>query len=379
MPAINPGKRMTVLKYLLGLVALAGALIAAFIYLHPVFGGTPDEASMARMKASPNFNGKIFVNRESTELLLTQGDSAEKPNVFRWLASVTSPPPGKQPAEPVPVQPLDKSRLANGRFAWFGHSTVLMKLDDKTILTDPVFNRASPIFLGGAPFPMTHTPSAAEMPELDAVLISHDHYDHLDWRAVQELDGKTKRFYVPLGVKAHLQRWGIADDKITELDWNEGAKLDGLEFILAPSRHFSGRRLSNRFSTLWGSWVIKSPSLSIYFNADSGYGKHFADNARAHGPFDVAFMENGAYNEKGWPLVHMTPEQSVQASVDLGAKHVIPVHWGKFDLAYHPWKEPIERFLKAAHARQLNVLTPGLGEVFDLQDPPRSRWWEKVK
>lgn len=367
------------LKWFLLLAVLIGLCIAAFVFYHPVFGGTPDAASRARIEASPQFNGSVFVNQESTELMPTSGDNAEKPNILNWLASVTNPPPGKQPAEPLPSVALDVQALQNGRFAWFGHSTLLMRLADRNVLFDPVFHRASPVFLGGAPFPMAHEYSVEDLPALDAVLISHDHYDHLDYKAIQQLDEKTGHFYVPLGVKAHLQRWGVADDKITELDWHEQARLGDLSFTLVPSRHFSGRRLSNRFSTLWGSWVVRSPAMSIYFNADSGYGKHFASNGERYGPFDVAFMENGAYNEKGWPLVHMTPEQSVKASTELRARQVVPVHWAKFDLAYHPWKEPIERFMKAASAKELDVVTPRIGEVFDLQQAPRERWWEAVK
>ena len=370
------------LKWLAIIALSLGAAIAAFIYLHPVFGGTPDAASLARIQASPNFNGEIFVNPEPTDIQITSGaEDAEKPGIIGWLRSVVTPPPGKQPAEPLPTLPLDAAALQAGdeRFAWLGHSTVLMRLAGKTLLLDPVFNRASPIFLGGAPFPMTHTSSADDMPALDAVLISHDHYDHLDYRAIQALDARTRHFYVPLGVKAHLQRWGVADDKITELDWHEQVQLGDLRFILAPSRHFSGRRLSNRFSTLWGSWIIKSPGLSVYFNGDSGYGRHFADNAWRHGPFDLAFMENGAYNPDGWPLIHMMPEQSVQAARDLGVRQVVPVHWAKFDLAFHPWKEPIERFMRAAGDDGPAVITPRIGEVFGVQQPPHQKWWERVR
>ncbi len=368
------------LKWLLVIAVIVGAAIALFVFLHPVFGGTPDAASRARIEASPHYRDGVFVNLETTELMPLDGaHTAEKPSVVDWLMSVTNPPAGKQPTEPLPTVALDVSALQDGRFVWLGHSTLLMRLAGQNLLLDPVFNRASPVPLGGAPFAMTHTPTAEQMPPLAAVLISHDHYDHLDYRAIQTLDARTGHFFVPLGVKAHLQRWGVAADKITELDWDESAQLGELRLTLAPSRHFSGRRLSNRFSTLWGSWIIRSPQTSIYFNADSGYGSHFGRNGQRYGPFDIAFMENGAYNEKGWPLVHMTPEQSVRAATELGARRVVPVHWAKFDLAYHPWKEPIQRFLRAAEDKPLQVGTPRIGEVFDLQQLPQDRWWEAVR
>ncbi|MDO4906020.1 MAG: MBL fold metallo-hydrolase [Lautropia sp.] len=370
---------LVLIKWLLVIAVLIGIPAAMFVFLHPVFGGTPDAASQARINASPNYNGSVFVNLDPTEITPIDGAHAEKPSIVDLMMSVTNPPPGKQPAEPVPTVAFDVAAMKEGSFVWLGHSSLLMRLDGKNLLLDPVFNRASPIPLGGAPFAMTHTPTVEQMPRLDAVLVSHDHYDHLDYRAIQALDDRTEHFYVPLGVKAHLQLWGVADDKITELDWHDSARLGGLTFTLAPSRHFSGRRLSNRFSTLWGAWVIESPQLSIYFNGDSGYGRHFALNGEKYGPFDIAFMENGAYNEKGWPLIHMTPEQSVQGAIELGAKQVVPVHWAKFDLAYHPWKEPIRRFIRAAADRNLPVGTPRIGEVSDLQNPSQDDWWESVK
>ncbi|MCF7529006.1 MBL fold metallo-hydrolase [Neisseria lisongii] len=369
-------KLFRLLKRLFALAAAAALALTAFVCFHPTFGGKPDAQSLAKIQASPNFNGKTFDNLEPTPL--NTGNGNRRPNIIAWLYSVTNPPPGKQPAEPLPNLPLDTATLAQGGFAWLGHSTVLMNIDGKTLLTDPVFHRASPVFLGGAPFAMQHTYTAEHMPKLDAVLISHDHYDHLDYRAIQALNAKTEHFYVPLGVKAHLQRWGVADEKISELDWHETAELGGLRFTLAPSRHFSGRNLTNRNSTLWGSWIIRSPQLSVYFNGDSGFGKHFAQNRQRYGRFDIAFMENGAYNEN-WANIHMTPEQGVQAAQILEAKLVVPIHWGKFDLSYHTWKEPIQRFSATARTAGQAFSTPQIGEVFHLNNPPANPWWESVK
>lgn len=365
------------LKWLLILLALLAMATVAYVWLHPTFGGKPDEVSLAKIKASPHFNGTVFENLEPTEIQPEQAADSDDGGSFGWLGYI-NPPPGKLPSEPLPSVPLNLNALQDNRFAWLGHSTLLMKLNGQTLLTDPVFHRASPVFMGGAPFVMRHTYTAAQMPELDAVLISHDHYDHLDYRTIKELSAKTRRFYVPLGVKAHLQRWGVPDDKIIELDWHEQATSGDLQFTLAPARHFSGRNFTNRNSTLWGAWIIRSPELSVYFNGDSGFGRHFAENAERYGPFDLAFMENGAYNAR-WPQIHMIPEESVQAARILGAKQVVPIHWAKFDLAFHSWKEPIKRFLAEAEKLNQAVATPKLGEIFGLENPPQERWWEEVK
>lgn len=364
------------LKWLLVLVLLLALAGFLYVWLHPAFGGKPDAASLARMQASPQFNGAVFENLERTHI--DTAKESERRSLLDWLASVSNPPPGKQPAEPLPSVPLDVAALTDQHFAWLGHATVLMNLGGQILLTDPVFHRASPIALGGAPFATTHTYSAAQMPALDAVLISHDHYDHLDHRAIQQLNAQTAHFYVPLGVKAHLQRWGVADEKITELDWHESAQLGDVHLTLAPSRHFSGRNFHNRFSTLWGAWVIRAPGMAVYFSGDSGAGQHFADTARRYGPFDIAFMESGSYNQN-WAHIHMTPEQSVAAAQTLPARWAVPIHWAKFDLAYHPWREPIRRFTAEAVRRGQPLITPGLGQVFGLHNPPQEAWWETLK
>ena len=183
-------------------------------------------------------------------------------------------------------------------------------------------------------------------------------------------------FRDPFRFAAHLQRWGVAADKITELDWYDSERLLKINFTLTPARHFSGRSLTNRFSTLWGSWVVKSESLSVYFSGDGGYYEEFKKIGEQFGPFDIAFIENGAYNP-GWAQIHMMPEQSVQASVDLRARIFFPIHWSKFDLSVHPWDEPAKR--AAVHAEKLGVTmaSPLIGEIFSPGDAPQERWWEK--
>lgn len=367
------------LKFLKCFSAVAVAVCAgvgAFLTLHPTFGGKPDAESLAKIRASSAFDGTRFVNLEPTMNMTVK--EREDFSVWDWVLNVVNPPPNKQPSEPLPTLALDVSQLQNGSLAWFGHSTVLFQTDNQRFLIDPVFYRASPVPLTGKPFAMTHTPTIDELPPIDAVLISHDHYDHLDYNAIRELDSKTQHFYVPLGVKAHLQRWGIADSKITEMDWHEQVKQGNATITLVPSRHFSGRTWGADSPTLWGGYVVKSPDLSLYFSGDSGYGTHFAKHIAQYAPFDVVLMENGAYN-KQWALIHQQPEESFQAAKDVKATLLVPIHWAKFDLAYHTWKEPIERLLNSNTPPQMQIATPKIGQVFHFSQPPTEKWWESVK
>ncbi|ASK26761.1 MBL fold metallo-hydrolase [Neisseria chenwenguii] len=366
---------LKILKYLLIIIAVVSLAAYLFTAFHPVFGGKPDAESAAKIQASPQFDGEKFVNAEPTQKITTEDGSFQ---FLGWLKTFFTPPPDKNPREPLPSEKPDFTKMQNGDFVWFGHSTVAFKTDGKLLLTDPVFYRASPVPFTAEPFAQQHPTLPADFPAIDAVILSHDHYDHLDYRTIKALDPKVRRYFVPLGVKAHLQHWGVDSGKITESDWHETSTLGNIRLTPAPARHFSGRRPGGDGATLWASWVIQSPDFSLYFNGDSGYGRHFAENGRRYGPFDFALMENGAYN-KDWAQIHMTPEESVQAAADLGAKAVMPIHWAKFDLAYHKWREPIERFLPAAQAKNLPAATPKIGQVFNLGELPQEVWWVDVK
>lgn len=359
---------------LLGLL-LPAVIGLVYLFFAPTFGGTPDAASRARIERSPHFNGSVFVNSPPMQWT---GDHRKKPSILKWLASVLNPPAGKQPGEPLPTVAIDARAIVDGSVTWLGHATVLVRIGGRTLLFDPVFHRASPVFFAGRAFAMTHSPQIAALPPIDAVLISHDHYDHLDHRAIRKLDATTRHFYVPLGVKAHLQRWGIADGKITELDWHESVHLGDVHLTFTPARHYGGRRLGNRNSTLWGSWVVQAPELRLFFSGDGGYGPEFARIGERFGPFDLVCIENGAYDRR-WAQVHLQPEEAVQAALDLRAHTVLPIHWGKFDLAYHPWREPMERFTAAARNTTLRVASPKIGQTFTLQTLPQTPWWEEVR
>ena len=359
------------IKLLLLLLLLLVVGIAGFMLLAPVFGGSPDEQSAALIKSSPNYDGDKFINNIATTV---STPSADEPMDI-W--GMISPPAGKNPAAPLPSKLFDKAEFSEGDVVWFGHSTVLLKTDGLTVLTDPVFYNASPVPFTVKPFPVQITNTIEQLPAIDVVTISHDHYDHLDYKAIVELDNKVGRYLVPLGVKAHLQKWGITDDKIAELDWYDSVQHQSLTFTMTPSRHFSGRSIK-RANTLWGSWIIRSSALNLYFSGDSGYFDEFKKIGEQFGPFDLAFIENGAYN-LNWTQIHMMPEESVQAAIDLKAKVFFPIHWGKFDLSSHHWTEPVVRAKNAATQLGVAVASPLIGEVFTPTDYPVSDWWSGVQ
>ena len=290
----------------------------------------------------------------------------------------------RRPQWDMPVLKVDSLTIANNdaltKITWFGHSTFLLEIEGKKILIDPMFGEvpAPNPLLGGKRFSKELPITIGKLPLIDAVLISHDHYDHLDYGSIQRLKSKVSNFYVPLGVKAHLLSWGIPTDRIHEMGWWSEIEANGLWFAFAPTRHFSGRGLTNRNSTLWGSWIIKGTKDNIYFSGDGGYGEHFKQIGEKYGPFDFAMIECGQYNER-WRKIHMMPEESAQAAVDVQAKRMMPIHWGAFSLALHNWTDPVERVLVKAKELQMPITTPRIGEpvVLDGGLFPQIHWWTK--
>ncbi len=372
------------LKYLTYLVLVLLLIVVLYVNLHPTFGGSPNEESKVRIQKSVHFDGKHFQNLIPTNAT-SIGKAQSKRQINRWalFKNLTFPPEGKNPTE-LHTQKLDLTSLDNGEFVWLGHSTVLFKTNNTSIITDPVFNNASPIPFTVQPFKMNPKPTINDLPFIDVVLISHDHYDHLDYQAIKELKDKVGHFYVPLGVKAHLLRWGVDKEKVSEYDWYEETIYNGIKFVFTPSRHFSGRGVFNHRQTLWGSWAIIAPELKVYFSGDGGYSPEFKTIGAKFNGFDIAFLEDGAYN-KSWQDVHMLPEQSAQAGIDVGAKVVLPIHWGKFDLSTHQWTDPVERIKKALkqhndsleNQQQIRLVTPKIGEVFNLDVLPDVEWWKE--
>jgi len=368
--------KMTGIILIVSVSALIIGLISFFSFA-PQIGGKPNGDRMARMQSAKNFRAGKFHNTVSTKMDMKSGKMVNVMWEFfkndKSREPVTTIKVNK--FNPAVFQQMNPSEVS---FTWFGHSSILLKINGKVLLIDPVFSERVSMFpfLGPKRFKYSHHMDVELLPRLDAVLISHDHYDHLDYKTIQKLKDKVNRFYVPLSVGAHLEKWGVPPGNITELNWWESVDFDNLTFVFTPSRHFSGRGLNDRFSTLWGAWVIKGESQNIFFGADSGYFQGFKEIGEKYGPFDLTFLECGAYN-KNWSDIHMMPEETIQANVDLRGKALMPIHWGKFNLSLHPWKEPIERAIAKGKDLDVKIITPKIGEIVILNDRLNTaRWWK---
>lgn len=299
-----------------------------------------------------------------------------------WNAMVNKPR-HTRPVGLIPVQSLSRQQLLaapDNTVYRLGHSTVLLKLRNQFFLTDPVFaERASPIQWAGPQ--RFHLPpiSLEELPPLKAVILSHNHYDHLDRMTIGVLKDKTEHFIAPLGVGDTLIEWGVPAQKVQQLNWWQSTEIHGIRFVATPAQHFSGRSLSDGNRTLWASWVMLSGQKRIFFSGDTGYHDGFKLIGEQYGPFDLTLMETGAYNVD-WPDVHMQPEETLQAHIDVQGKWLLPIHNGTFDLAMHPWQEPFDRILALAWDRNLSIATPEMGQPFYIDYPGRGEaWWMKVE
>jgi L-ascorbate metabolism protein UlaG (beta-lactamase superfamily) len=289
----------------------------------------------------------------------------------------------RTPNTELPVTQVELSHFNNQdsdqlNVTWLGHSSLMINIDGYKILIDPVFEKRVSIF-GPTRFNGDVPWDIQQIPKIDAVIISHDHYDHLNKYSVQRLIEKSNKFIVPLAVGARLVDWGVSKDKIVELDWWQEYRLDKKLLVAAtPAQHFSGRGITDRNKTLWASWVIKTPFHNLFFSGDSGYFGGFKQIGDKYGPFDMTFIECGAYG-KSWPKVHMFPEQTVQAHLDLKGKVLHPIHWATFNLALHPWYEPMVRLTAAANFKNVKIATPVVGEttVYSM-NIPAARWWEQA-
>ena len=362
-----------ILKYVFFFIIIISVTIFLFFRTYYQFGGTPDKKSQININNSDHYITDSFVNiYKIPKFKIDKNKPISKdPSLKDWFF----PPEGKNPSRPLPSIMFNKDEFKNDKFSWLGHSTVLMNTGGLKIITDPVFNRASPIPILGKPFPYENTTSIEDLPKINVVILSHDHYDHLDAKAMNKLSNKIDHFIVPLGVKGHLMSWGIDRTKISELDWYETKNYQGVDFTLTPAQHFSGRSFTDLNKTLWGSWVIKSQDLNLFFSGDSGYSDIFKEIGKDYGPFDLAFIECGGYNSN-WADVHMFPYEVVQSSLDLNANLFIPISWAKFDLSIHTWDEPIIRLTTESKRREVNISTPMIGEVFDISKPPNDHWWK---
>ncbi len=286
--------------------------------------------------------------------------------------------PDRYPRSPIGViKPnLDEfvSRKDFCGFIWFGHSTVLLNHFGTTILFDPVFFNAAPVnFLVSRFSPIICKPE--EIPKIDFLVLSHDHYDHMDAKALAQLDLSKTVFLTSLGVKARILDLNLKIAEVHELDWWESIRFNEFQFTFTPAQHFSGRGLLDRDKTLWGSWCMKTPKASIFFSGDSGYNSHFKEIGERCGPFDLAMIETGQYNPL-WKAVHMLPKESVQAAVDVQAEVMLPIHWGAYSLSTHAWYDPAEQVLAEAKLNPMRLVIPKIGETVDLKSMSRSeKWW----
>lgn len=336
----------------------------------------PSSPSFGDYSESPQFSGERFRN------ITPRPADAPQPGAKVMWDMFFNKPSNAVPSAPIPVRRITQAELQaapEGSFYRLGHSTVLMRLRGGWWITDPVFaERASPLsFAGPKRF---HAPplSIDELPALQGVLLSHDHYDHLDRAAVLRLAGKAQVFLCTLGVGDRLVAWGIPREKVQQYDWWQGTEINGLRFTATPAQHFSGRGLRDGNRTLWASWVIESGEQRIFFSGDTGYFSGFAEIGRHFGSFDLTLMETGAYNEH-WPYVHMHPEQTVQAHIDLRGRWLLPIHNGTFDLSMHAWWDPFERVLGLGRQRGVQVTTPMMGERLDINAPhPGESWWRAL-
>ncbi|EPG67045.1 beta-lactamase family protein [Leptospira wolffii serovar Khorat str. Khorat-H2] len=343
-------------------------------FLSCEFSGVREE----RMRLSPNYKDGAFRNRDGSKTMAEEGSLVGI--VYDYLISRQFV---KEPKGPIPTIQTNLKDLPIGEdlFVWFGHSSLLIQLNGIRFLVDPVFSGyASPVWFSNRSFPGTDVFSESDFPEIDYLIITHDHYDHLDLNTISKFREKVREVIVPLGLGEYFEDLGYKQESILEKDWFEQIQArNGDRITLVPAKHSSGRSLiQNR--TLWTSYIIQSKSVRIFISGDGGYGEHFADIGRKYGPFTIAFLENGQYR-KIWRNVHSFPEEVIQTGKDLNAEYLVPVHSCKFTMALHDWDEPLKLVTRFGEERNVNVIAPMIGESVSLVKPSTKypKWWERVK
>ena len=341
------------------------------------FGGKVTPQEIQAYSRSKHWDGEKFCNLEETTMDIPF--KAIPKLLYRQLFQRKD----RLPARKIPLVPFNAEEFFAetdaSKCVWYGHSALLLRINGLTLLIDPMFGQdAAPI----APFSIKRFNAVSidlidVLPEIDILLMSHDHYDHLDLKSIEKLKPKVKKYAVALGVGRHLKQWGISSEDITEFDWWENAVFKDLTITFTPTRHFSGRGIKDRFKGLWGGWVFNNGKENIWFSGDGGYGKHFTEIGEKLGPFDFAFMECGQYNTL-WRPIHLFPDESVRAAQDAKAKVLMPVHWGSFNLSDHDWKEPVECFVEECAKATIPFQTPQIGEIFLPSKTSNTHpWWEK--
>ena len=360
-------------KLWLGILTTAALLsVVVGLAAYAAVGQTPAMEQRRMYQSSDNYHDQEFIN--ATPVNLKMDGNMLSATVRFFMAD-------NKPKQPLPVRPISahdfSPRPEDLQVVWLGHSSTILDIDGIRLLVDPVFDNASPV-----PFTIRRFQDAPikrnALPAINAVVISHDHYDHLEMKTIKTLIPKVPLFIVPLGVSAHLIKWGCPADKIIELDWWESHTVDGVDVVATPTRHFSGRTLGTRNKTQWASFVFKGPHHRVFYSGDGGYDARFKEIGERFGPFDLTMMESGAWN-KDWPDVHMFPEESVRAHMELGGKQMLPVHWGAYDLAFHNWDDPIRQVVEHAATNGVALLTPKMGEKCIPGKSLQEAWWETLK
>lgn len=353
--------------------------VAVYLFMQqPKFGKLPSGERLEKIKNSPNFRDGQFQNQNFTP------DLSEDSSYYILLKDFFFTNfPRVKPKDTIPSVKTDLLNLDNDEdiLVWFGHSSYFIQIDRKRILVDPVFGKAaSPLSFTTNAFKGTNIYTPEDIPEIDYLLISHDHWDHIDYETLIELKPKISTLICGLGIGEHFEYWGFQKDRIIEKDWNENIDLaDGFNIHTTPARHFSGRGFK-RNQGLWVSYVLRTPSMNIFIGGDSGYDTHFKEIGDNFGPFDLSILENGQY-DKSWKYIHLMPDQLVQAATDLNSKSLFPVHSAKFPLANHPWDEPLRKATEQASKAGLPLFTPMIGEKVYLKKAEQqfSKWWESIE
>ncbi|MFJ7832549.1 MBL fold metallo-hydrolase [Peribacillus sp. NPDC097284] len=351
-------------------ILLTGIL---FISLYPPLGRRASKKRIKNFSTKENFKNGQFINQIPASQMMSLKHTGS------ILREYMKGNPNRRPAVPILIDSTVRSYKDANKITWYGHSAFMLELDGKTLLVDPMFGKAPTPFpmFGNKRFSGDLPIDLENLPPIDAVILSHDHYDHLDYYSIKKLKDKVGQFIVPLGVGDHLVKWGVSKEKIQEHNWWDEVFYDGLHLVCTPARHFSGRSLNDRNSTLWCSWVIYGKEDKVFFSGDSGYGTHFREIGEKYGPFDLTLMECGQYDER-WSTIHMMPEETVQATIDVKGKLMIPIHWAGFTLSLHDWTDPIERVTKAAKEKPVQVATPKIGEPVHIggMEFPDTIWWK---
>ncbi len=364
-----------ILLILLAVIVLVVLALVLYVSFAPAFGSKPSRKKRKSYRDYDNYKRGKFMNIMPQ---FTVFETAE------FVDESLHPKETRTPDFELPIVSLTATsfdqKIDAPRITWFGHSTLLVEMEGKTILIDPMFGEvASPLLrVGNHRFKPGLPLQLEDLPPIDLVLMTHDHYDHLDYESILAIKDRIPLFYIPMGMHGHLRRWGVAAEKIKEFNWYEETLFGDLRIIFTPSHHYSGRTLSDRFMSLWGGWIMQSKRHNIYLSGDGGYGPHFARIGEEYGPFDFAMMECGQYS-RYWRQNHLFPEEAAKAGQDVKAEVMMPIHWGAFALAMHRWDDPVKRFLEAAAHFEIPVTTPKIGEpiILDATTPlPSSHWWE---